>query len=276
MQPTFLVIGASKCGTTSLYEVLNRHPEVVMARKKELHFFTKERLYRRGVRWYAEQFPERPGPVRAVGEVTPGYVCYAQASERIRKDLPDARLILLVRDPVRRAWSHYWQARRALVEPLAFDETLDEDLTDVYEPGRRGYFSRGAYARHLEPYLERFPREQLLILPFDDLLREPEAFYRRVFDFIGVDPGFECEATRRNANPSYQWAHALYRFFFDRPRLAARLPLPARRALCTGPRVPFRYPEMQAGTRQTLREFYAEPNRSLSALMGRDLADWTG
>src|SRR5437762_6880111 len=122
MLPNFLILGAAKSGTTSLYHVLKQHPQVFVTEKKELHFFVKEHWYRRGMRCYARHFAPARAEHRAVGEATPVYLCHPAAPHRIREHLPEARLIAIVRDPVQRAHSHYWQERRRLNEHRSFDE----------------------------------------------------------------------------------------------------------------------------------------------------------
>src|SRR4051812_42429120 len=105
--PDFLIVGAAKAGTTSLAAYLAEHPDVFMARRKELHFFGREKEYRRGWEWYCSHF-EGAGDARAVGEATPDYMWRERAVERIAQDLPKARIIATLRHPVDRAYSHYW------------------------------------------------------------------------------------------------------------------------------------------------------------------------
>ena len=114
MLPNLIVIGAAKCGTTSLHEYLDLHPEVAMSREKELDFFVEEKHWGRGVEWYAAQFED--APVR--GESSPSYTAYPRyrgVPERIRRVVPDAKLVYLVRDPVERIVSHF--VHRQVVRP---------------------------------------------------------------------------------------------------------------------------------------------------------------
>lgn len=274
MLPNFLILGASKAGTTSLYHVLRQHPQVYMSGRKEVHFFTRERFYRRGSGFYARFFAGADERHAAVGEATPVYICHPEAPARIRQHLPDARLILVARHPVERAYSQYWYRRRDLTECLGFDRAMETDLEEEYQPGQRGYFSRGFYMRYLERYLRLFPRERILVLLFEDLQRDPAAFYRSCFEFLGVDPDFRCDAMERPYNRAHLWNNPVYNFLFHHPHHAACLPLAARRAFCWGPLRPYRYPAMPGPTRERLVRFYSGANRALEAFLGRSLEGW--
>jgi hypothetical protein len=272
--PTFLIIGSQKAGTTSLYDVLARHPEVSMARKKEVHFFIHDHLYRQGISRYERFFqPLKPG-ARAVGEATPGYICYPQVPARIAEHLPRAKLVLTVRHPVERAYSQYWYARRHLAEALSFEQAVEAYFSCIYQPGRPGYFSRGFYMDYLRRYLERFNREQILVLPFEELLADPEALYSRLFEFLGVDPAFRCPEMRAPSNPSFVWSNPLYRYFYDRPHLTPRLSTWSRRLLCSGPRRPAPYPKLDPSLRAGLVQRYREANDALAEFLGRNLDHW--
>ena len=214
MLPHFLVIGAQKSGTTSLYRLLGRHPEVVRARHKELHFFDRE--HARGRRWYERQLPS---PLRVFvrrlagrrtlcGEATPAYLALPEVPARVRALLPDARLVALLRDPTRRAISHYHHRVRNHGESRPIAEVLDAELLRAAQSGESslsplGYLARGHYARQLERWLALFPRAQILVLPAEPFYADPAPTVRRVADFVGLasfDP-------RRNAG-AFRVRHA--------------------------------------------------------------------
>jgi Sulfotransferase domain len=182
--PNLVIIGAGKCGTSSLHHYLDAHPSVWMSRHKELDFFQDVDCLER-VEEYERHFPE-PAPVR--GEASPGYSGFPRVRgvpERMRALIPDARLIYLVRDPIERTVSHYVQAYRVRAESRDFEEAF-LDLDGV----RNKYLCYSRYATQFDRYLLSFPAEQLLVLDGDDLLRDRAAALKRVFDFAGVDPNF--------------------------------------------------------------------------------------
>jgi hypothetical protein len=207
--PHFLVIGAQKAGTTSLYAYLSEHPDVLPAARKEVHFFDLN--YGQGERWYRSMFPlrahlaarsrSRSRPV-VTGEASPYYLFHPMAAERAAALVPDAKLVVLLRDPVERAWSHYRHEVAAGREPLGFAAALDAEpgrlagCTAALRTGPAGhvetehrihsYISRGMYADQLRGWLEHYPRSQLLVLVAEDLFGDPAPVWRRTVDFLGL------------------------------------------------------------------------------------------
>jgi hypothetical protein len=190
--PTFLIIGAAKAGTSTLYGALRRHPAVYFSPVKEPHFFS----FLAGVHRSAGPFiPENVASFRtmdeyatlfegateqhiAIGEASTGYLCQRGAPELIRQHLPDARLIALMRDPAERAWSEY---RMVVSNGLAIG-----DFRSV-SAARPGIIACGDYARLVKHYLTLFPREQLLLLLTDDLAAFPDRVVAEACDHIGVE-----------------------------------------------------------------------------------------
>jgi hypothetical protein len=274
MKPNFLIIGSQKAGTTSLYRVLRDHPQVYVSPVKEINFFFHNALYEQGLDFYESHFTGAPEDARAVGEASPGYICHPQAPARIHQIYPDLKLILIVRDPVDRAYSQYWDSRRKLAETRSFAQATEEALTPIYVPGETGYFSRGAYAIYVRRYLEYFRRDQLRVLRFRDLKENPRHFYQQCFQFLDVDPSFSSTTMIKAANAPAIWSHPLYHFFFRQPRYAVKLPRRIRDWLCTGKRVPFTYPPMPPMVRNELQNFYRPYNTDLETLTGLDLSHW--
>jgi hypothetical protein len=244
--PDFLIIGAQKAGTTALYAYLRRHPAITGPSWKEVSYF--DRHYGRGEAWYRGNFPNR---VRArgklVGEASPSYIFHPLGPERVKALVPEARLVALVRNPVDRALSHYHHEVALGREPLPFEDALDAEEKRLRGEEERlaadpsyfsrawwshAYKSRGRYAEQLERWLAAFPREQLLILPSEDLGGEPERTHARVLDFLGAAP------------------HRLDAY----PRVYER-----------------QYEAMTPETRERLAAEFEAPNRRLYELLGRDL-----
>jgi hypothetical protein len=270
MFPNFLIIGSQKAGTTSLYHVLRQHPQIFMPEKKELNFFFKEDEFARGPAYYARFFADSP-PRRLRGEASPGYICHPDAPKRIHALLPDVKLILTVREPIRRALSQYWDNRRHLNEPLTFEDAARRYLSDEYRPGEKGYFSRGVYMRYIRSYLRYFPREQLLVLVFEDLIADPHAFYRKIFDFLGVDTDFETEDFSRAYNPTTVWKNPFYQILLRKPRYQRYIPARARRLFYWGSQTRFTPPPIREETRERLEAFFRPWNEALEAFLGREL-----
>jgi sulfotransferase family protein len=182
--PTFFVIGASKCGTTSLHEYLAAHPEIAMSQRKEPECFVyewTERIHR-----YRDLFPDAGAQVR--GESSTGYSAYPwqpEVPDRIRATVPDARIVYVVRDPIPRTLSHYAQNMWDGVPVRPFAELVSDPDDPMNMPV---WASR--YATQIERWLERFDDDRVLVLDQRALLQQRAATLRRIFTFLGVDPEF--------------------------------------------------------------------------------------
>jgi hypothetical protein len=244
--PDFLIIGAQKAGTTALYAYLREHPAITGPSWKEVSYF--DRHYTRGEAWYRGNFPNLArARGKLVGEASPSYLFHPLGPERVKALLPEARLVALVRNPVDRALSHHNHELALGREELSFEEALDAEEERLRGEEERlianpryfsrewwshAYKARGRYADQLDRWLAVFPREQLLVVPSEDLGAEAAQTYSRVVAFLGAPP------------------HALESF----PRVFER-----------------RYEAMQPETRERLAAEFDEPNRRLYELLGRDL-----
>jgi len=193
--PNFLVIGALKAGTTSLYEYLRVHPQVFMPEEKELRFFVEQRNWIRGRDWYEDHFAGA-GSALAVGEASPAYTIatsFPGVPERIASLIPHARLIYILRHPVERMKSHYLQRVIDGTESRPAERAFLEDLD---------YLHTSRYAFQLERYLEHFPKDQLLILLSEDLRDRRAETVRRAYEFLGVDPDHVPDAIAGEHNVS--------------------------------------------------------------------------
>jgi hypothetical protein len=179
--PNFLVIGAMKAGTTSLYHYLRAHPQVFMPAIKELDFFVAEANWARGLQWYQKQFARAGPDAVAVGEASARYTTYPTADgvpERIVAHLPEVRLVYVVRDPVERIRSHY----RHDVAVGTKTASLERAVLD-----NPNYVDWSRYATQVERYLEFFSRSQLLIVASEDLRHSRLKTIQRIYAFLGVD-----------------------------------------------------------------------------------------
>jgi hypothetical protein len=218
----FLIIGAQKAGTTSLFEYMRRHPQIHMPPEKELYFFNSDQAYSRGRDWYLTVMSKGAPPGAICGEATAEYMAgvpYKDLAEdkhagtaedsddgrsleevvprRIKQFFPDVKLICVLRDPVARAYSHYRMAVLNRVESRSFDDAIDELMEPAALEHARsahtrtdGYVVGGEYARVLAGFLRVFPREQLMVIFSDELERRPSETLAAVFGFIGVAPDF--------------------------------------------------------------------------------------
>lgn len=208
--PDFMIIGVQKGGTTALYRALRSHPQIRMAVRKEVHFFDNH--FSRGLAWYRAFFPSRASIRSAalrsqkhirVGEATPGYLFHPMAAERTKRTLPDARFIVLLRNPVDRAYSHYQhQMRRGRIR-FSFEEALsmeeqfiqgeEEKIREspAYWPRNlivHSLKARGRYKEQFERWFQHFSREQFLILQSEEFFQYPEISFEKIGKFLQLEP----------------------------------------------------------------------------------------
>ena len=267
MLPDFLIIGAQKCGTTSLYRYLIQHPSITRAYAKEVHYFDAN--FGKGAAWYRAHFAcslyrsyvvhTRGKNHCLTGEATPDYFVHPLVPQRVSELVPQARLILLLRNPVDRAYSHYHKLVRVnkvedlsfadaikQVEGLSFEEAMDaeaerkegawrksfgrEQYLAINHP-RKGYLYYGMYVNHLQRWMGFFSSKQILILRSQDLFADPPATVTRVLRF---------------------------------------LELPARELGDYSNRNPGNYPDMDSATRKRLIDYFGPHNQRLYDYLGVD------
>jgi len=257
--PGFIIIGAKRGGTTSLYNYLLEHPSITplfpgRQRIKGAHYYDAE--FARGPRWYRSHFPltvggrqvARPLAIPAItGEASPYYLFHPLAPQRLAREFPDVRLIVLLRDPVERAYSHYKERVRHGAEWLSFEAALDAEPARlrgeaeriVREPGYRSvahedhsYVAQGRYLDMLPGWFELFPRERFHIVASEEFYENPDRVVTDVWSFLGLAPGQLRSRARYNYHPA---------------------------------------PDLAAGTRQRLQRAFDEHRRGLEQLLGRAL-----
>lgn len=205
--PNFLIIGATKAGTTSLHHYLGQHPDVFVAPTKETNFFAQESALCFSGKTvslpeeYAAQFAGATTQ-KAIGESSPAYLAVPTAPARIARMLPRVKLIAILRNPVDRAYSHYLMRRRQGRENR---ETFEEVLSEPDRDPERSYTERGFYGKCLTRYLKHFSKEKIKIFLYEDLVRDPQTVVRDCFEFLDVNPEIRIDiGTKHNVNPTAQ------------------------------------------------------------------------
>jgi hypothetical protein len=201
--PSMLLIGAQKAGTTSLFQYLVQHPDVLPSYGKEVHYFDLN--YARGERWYRSRFPLmrrlRDGAITL--DASPYYLVHPQVPTRAHRLLPDVKLVVLLRNPVDRALSHYQHEVRGGRETLTFAHAVDREPERLageverlerdptyysYNHHRYSYLLRGRYVEQLRRWAQHYRRDQMLVIQSERLFREPEAATTAVQEFVGLRP----------------------------------------------------------------------------------------
>ncbi|MCI5194037.1 MAG: sulfotransferase [Candidatus Electrothrix sp. AU1_5] len=214
--PNFLVLGTQKAGTTSLFHYICQHPEVFVNKSKEIHFFDRYSQFKTA--WYRSHFPLLGNflPNHRIGEATPYYLCHPHAPRCIFELLPTVKLIVILRDPVERAISHYFHEVKKGREELPLFEALQKEdercaaewqkmVADMSYTSREhqsfSYKQRGVYIEQLRRYWKFFSEQQMLILESSRLFTNPHVVLQQVFQFLDINQNVTVkDVTVQNAN----------------------------------------------------------------------------
>jgi hypothetical protein len=290
--PNFFILGAAKAGTTSLYGYLSQHPHVFLPIVKEPEFFCNELVFEKGIGWFAETHYSGAERFPARGDATPHYLFYEKAARRIAELLPEShhRFIVVLRNPVERAYSLYWNMVHEGGEDQSFEEALRAEplrAREARDAEHRGmicfqYVSSGLYADQLEMYVRHFDRSRFLILLTEDLVDSPLDSARKLFEFLSIQTDVRMDAFER-LNPastprSRMLQNALRNAVPFKRQLGKLVPFHVKHALVSKlldwNRKPFSYPPMSAKTRTELQRRFADDVRRLEAILERDLSGW--
>jgi hypothetical protein len=238
----FILAGAQKSGTTALHYLLEKHPDITLGDQQEMHFFDDEEVFSQPVD-YASLHRHFPAiaPSAIAGECTPSYLYWEPAAERISKYNPAVKLLVLLRNPVDRAFAHWNMQRYKKREPLDFLQAVEEEKKRTARPlslasRRFSYIDRGFYTTQLERFFRFFPREQFKIVKFEDFRDRQSKTVNSIFDFLGLKPLGSVQSKDRNVVP------------YER--------------------------EMTMEERRRLSAIFAEDISSLERLLNWDCADW--
>jgi Sulfotransferase domain len=290
--PEFIIIGAAKSGTTTLYEYLCRHPQIFMSTPKEPEFFARDENYARGIEWYSSLF-DNAKPDQICGEASTIYTRSPQfphTAARIAQHLPRVKLIYVMRHPVDRAYSHYVQRIKTAQnkkEQLEVRETFEERIQ------RESLFIDSShYILQIEQYLPLFKRESILFLLMEDLIFDLPATLAKVCQFLEIDPTLDLiQGIHITANQAKTHETWFVRSRMTAPlksipgvsKIAAVLPQNIRdlaydflKKMPYKSQVKQKYipATMLSETRQKLLETFREPNQKLSQFLDRDLSNW--
>jgi hypothetical protein len=278
MLPNLLIIGAQKCGTTSLHAYLDLHPDVHMAAAKELDFFIADRAWRNGADWYAGCFRD---DARVRGEASPNYTAWPVwdgVPERAASLIPDARIVYLVRDPLERIESHYLQRR------LQDGERGDiaTVIGDIEDP-RNLFVARSRFATQLGRWLEHFAQEQILVLSTEDLRDDRHATVATVLAHAGLHEGVEpgrLVAEHHRSGDKAELAPAAARLRASPvgrvlEAVPARVRAPVTRRVRAALSHPVDRQELPDALRARLCELLAPEAQRLCALTGRRFEGWS-
>lgn len=265
MLPSFIIFGVGRCGTTSLYNYLTGHPNVGAAQEKEILFFDYH--FNKGLAWYKKNFPLRKFYKSSqhkwiTGDATPSYMHHPLAPHRIKEILPEVKLILLLRNPVERAYSHYCQKINAQLETFPFELAVRYQLQEraffqkekvlgnekyfrhVYYP--HAYISKGVYIENIKKWFALFPKEHILVLQNEEMSKEPQRIFQKTLAFLEL-PAWEPKEFKKY---NYHGDH------YSVPRPSSQKA---------------KYEPLTPELRQELMEYFRPYNEQLYEFLGIDL-----
>jgi hypothetical protein len=236
LMPDFIVIGAQRCGTTSLYNNLIKHPNVSSSFVKEVHYFDVN--FEKGMSWYKSHFPSHLYKyIRqaikqdfVTGEASPYYIFHPHAPRRIAEVAPYVKLMLMLRNPIDRAYSHYHHEARQGFETLSFKDAVEKEQERLlgetekmlgdesycsFNHRHYSYLSRGIYVDQVREWAKWFSKDQLLILKSEDFYHEPKSIIQQVIAFLGLPDWEPMKYTKFNASNYPQMDAAIRTYLID-------------------------------------------------------------
>ncbi len=192
----FFVVGGQKCATTSLFKYLNDHPQVCMPKQKEIGFFAIDEVFKKGKKWYEASFPKAISnfPEKIIrGEVSPQYMFTIQAPLRIHMNYPDAKIIMILRNPIDRAFSAYRMLSNRKEINVSFSKATESFIRinkrkELFEDfSTVNFLEAGHYSLILKKYMDLFPRKNILVVFTEDLNSQPEILMQRIFNFLSIE-----------------------------------------------------------------------------------------
>lgn len=260
---TFFMVGCQRCGTTWTDAALRDHPQVFLPEKKQSYFF--DRNYDKGIDWFMERFDGADPRHEAIGEIATGY-CLPSSVPRMAKHFPHVKLLMVMRNPINRAYSNY-QSRKVECGWPSFEHAIETE-PDLLE--------RGQYADQIDVILEHYPKTQLKLLLYDDLHTDDCSYLKSVLDFIGVESDVESKliGQRKNAAMLPRLRKVLHQLGL-KPAVGllskSRLGDAVRRNRKNKGRA---YQQASEASREKLVQHFLPYNDRLSAILNRDLSDW--
>lgn len=283
--PNFIVIGAYKSGTTSLYHYLRQHPEIFMSRLKEPNFFAHEKK--------AEMMREEGKEVRvidnmdsyqdlfkkvtnekAIGEASPIYLGTPLAAQRIKETIPDVKLIAILRQPVDAFYSDHNMRIR---ESRKLENDFRERFKDIENRIRSGIISGPMYYSQLKTYYDLFDASQIKVYLFEDLLKDSSTVFQDIFRYLGVDDTFRPDMSQTynpGGLPKNQRLGEILTNLLKKKKLINKVPLLRKALLRLQQANTVKFPPLSPDLRRELTSIFREDIQNLQKLIGRDMNAW--
>jgi len=287
MKVDFFIVGAPKAGTTSLYHYLDEHPQVEMSSQKEPDYFSDKAIQEQGMYYgknrintlekYESLFAHKEGVIYGEGSVS--YLLYENVAEDIKKYNPGAKIIIMLRNPIDRAFSHYLMDYRLGLVSDSFEDIVNKKSKNknahlFYQQ----YIEVSEYAQQIQRYFNIFTRDNLLLIDYDDFKGDVSGTVDLVYDFLKVSTEFTADVNTKHNTftmPKNKGIRFIYSFVFLRKILTFIFPKSLVKNIKGLLFKADKKPELLEETRNQLKQFFSDDVRQLGGVLGKDYSKWT-
>ncbi len=268
-----------KSGTSTLAFQLGQHPEIFVA-DHEVHFFDNELNYSKGIKYYEKEFADWNNE-KAIGEKTPAYCLKSEYAARIASVIPKVKLIWIFRNPTERTYSEYWHVVRKGTEKRTFEELIFDNDKSILEPKKSRYIERSMYYRHVQNFLEFFPKKNMYFTTFEKYTNNPQQIVSEIFDFLKVDLDFIIDPSIKK-NETILPKNRSIQFILDKLRNIGKKYVNSdgyianfyRKTVKLNQKKINGYPKMNSITKKKLDDYFVEKNQLLMSLTGLNFSEW--
>ena len=286
MKVDFFIVGAPKAGTTSLYHYLNEHPEIVMSRQKETDYFSDEDLQKKGLYYgknrintlekYHSLFQNVDQ--KKIGEASVSYLFYEDVPQKIKAYNSNGKIIIMLRNPVDRAFSHFLMDYRLGLISKSFESILENEKKDIKTSlFYQQYIELGQYSGQVKRYIEKFGKENVTIIFYYDFKNHVVKEVQKVYEFLEVDSKYRAEIENKHntySMPKNNWIRLIYSFVSFRKILNRILPKRKVRKIKEKLFIKSKKPKLSDVLRARLINLYANDIKQLEELLSVDLSQW--
>ena len=292
--PDFFTLGAPKAGTTSLFNYVAQHPNVFSSKFKETRFFLDDRIYKRGEEDMLSRFYKGANSYELICDGTPAYLAnsniVAPRIQELYRNHAEPKFIVVLRNPVDRAWSNFLHRKRNLVEKMTFENAIADELNRrKSEPTAifKRYVEGGMYGEQLERWFSYFPRENFKILFYEDMTRSMSDALSEIFEFLGLNRNVDINTDKKYNTASQPRSSLIYKILLNLPPVVGKLyrslmPRHLQKEVRTRLRHSLmksqdrsKIPVMSLNTRESLLNIYSSDMEKLSSLLGQKIPSWS-
>jgi len=288
--PNFICPGAQKSATTTLYDLLCQHPDVYLPDVKELHFFDNKENYSKGISWYLDKYFSNVRNEKIIGEITPEYMFFNYIPERMFHCLGKSiKFIFILRNPIDRAYSHYWMSYRRGYEKESFEKAIYLEKKRIKFGNRKeimrfSYINRGFYSKQIKRFLNYFPKENMQFIIFEDFIRNTPNIMKQIFSFLEIDPLYSINYNIKSNYSTIPRSIILRNFIQQTPEIVKKtikIIIPVKNVRMSIKTLfnkinqkEFKNPEINIELRKKLIAIYEKDIKELENIIEKDLNLW--